>query len=279
MLYHQRVGSGTRFLCLITSVCVCLFSSVSAADSISLFVVTGQSNARPNYALGVESGLRASGKYERVVVYNKRRGGSWLNQWINSSGGDYSPSTNMLEDLWSQDGSSELQQLIASLEADGHSVTLEGFFWFQGESDTINAGSRATYAARFTWMINKLREEYGPFAILVTMVDWNHNLTQQLLDDGYTPEGVEELRTVQAQVAQELGGISFDSRDYIRADLWHVGGSDDPRGFYARVTDLGADQAGAFVRFTSCEADLNGDGVLNFFDVSTFLQLFQQGCP
>jgi hypothetical protein len=26
-------------------------------------------------------------------------------------------------------------------------------------------------------------------------------------------------------------------------------------------------------------ADLNGDGVLNFFDVSVFLSLYQAGCP
>jgi hypothetical protein len=29
----------------------------------------------------------------------------------------------------------------------------------------------------------------------------------------------------------------------------------------------------------TCPGDLNGDGVLNFFDVSTFLSLFNQGCP
>ena len=28
-----------------------------------------------------------------------------------------------------------------------------------------------------------------------------------------------------------------------------------------------------------CEADLNGDGVLNFFDVSVFLSSFSAGCP
>jgi predicted outer membrane repeat protein len=31
--------------------------------------------------------------------------------------------------------------------------------------------------------------------------------------------------------------------------------------------------------YESCTADLNGDGVLNFFDVSVFLSLYQAGCP
>ena len=96
------------------------------ADNISLFIVTGQSNARSNYALGIEAGLRASGEYERVVVFHKRHGGNWLNQWIvNEGGGVYSPGTNMVNDLWASDGSSELQQLIASLESDGHTVTIQ----------------------------------------------------------------------------------------------------------------------------------------------------------
>lgn len=32
-------------------------------------------------------------------------------------------------------------------------------------------------------------------------------------------------------------------------------------------------------RIEDCTADLNGDGRLDFFDVSVFLQLFQAGCP
>lgn len=32
-------------------------------------------------------------------------------------------------------------------------------------------------------------------------------------------------------------------------------------------------------RIEECPADLNGDGRLDFFDVSTFLQLYQAGCP
>ena len=31
--------------------------------------------------------------------------------------------------------------------------------------------------------------------------------------------------------------------------------------------------------YETCTADLNGDGVLNFFDVSVFLSAYQAGCP
>lgn len=272
--------ASARRLMLIAIFTIGLAPLHAFADNISLFIVTGQSNARSNYALGIEAGLRASGEYERVVVFHKRHGGNWLNQWIlNEGGGVYSPGTNMTNDLWASDGSSELQQLIASLEADGHTVKVEGFFWFQGESDTINAGSRATYQARFEWMISTLRSHYGNFDLLVTLVDWNHDLTDQLIQDGYMPEWVDELRQVLIDTAASLGGVHHDSRGYPRSDLWHVSVSDDPRGFYAAVTDLGADQAGVFLDHTICEVDLNRDGLLDFFDVSAFLQAFNAGCP
>lgn len=267
-------------LCIIAAALTLVnMATLAKSDEISLFVVTGQSNARSQYAIGIEAGLRASGQYDRVVVFNKRRGGNWLNQWIVNNAGNFSPGTNMLEDLWAPDGSSELQQLIDSLENDGHIVTIKGFFWFQGESDTINAGSRNTYQARFSWMIEQLRDQYGHFDLLVTLIDWNPDRTQELLDGGYTPEGVEHLREVLRDTASQLGGVTHDSRGYPRSDLWHVSVSDDPRGFYAAITDLGADQAGVFLAHTSCPADMNGDGVLNFFDISLYLQVFQAGCP
>lgn len=276
----KRFLSLPSVLCTAVACLLCFQTSTADADHISLFVVTGQSNARPDFSIGIEAGLRASGKFERVVVYNKRRGGNWLNQWIaNEGNGEFSPGANMLTDLWAPDNSSELQELIASLEGQGHTVELKGFFWFQGESDTINAGSRATYQARFVWMINTLRQHYGNFEVLVTLVDWNHDLTEQLLADGYTPEGVEELRQALIDSATALGGLHHDSREYPRADLWHVAVADDPRGFYAAVTDLGADEARVFLEHTTCEADLNRDGLLNFFDVSIFLQAFNAGCP
>lgn len=268
-----------RLAVLLISFLMSHIASPAHADNISLFVVTGQSNARSQYAIGIEAGLRASGRYERVVVYNKRRGGNWLNQWIVNDAGVFLPGTNMLTDLWAPDGSSELQSLIDSLESEGNTVKLEGFFWFQGESDTINAGSRNTYQVRFSWMIEQLRNHYGAFDLVVTLIDWNPDRIQELLDGGYTPEGVEHLRDVLRDTAHQLGGITHDSRGYPRSDLWHVSVSNDSRGFYAAVTDLGADQAGEYLRHTSCPADLNGDGILNFFDITLYLQIFQAGCP
>lgn len=60
---------------------------------------------------------------------------------------------------------------------------------------------------------------------------------------------------------------------------------DDPN-----TTDLGVSRTGAIIDMgaiefdvagapSDCPADLNGDGVLNFFDVSAFLTAFNAGCP
>ena len=275
----MKPGAFQSVSVLIVSTIVAWMTPSALADDISLFVVTGQSNARTQFAIGIEAGLRASGEFERVEIYHKRHAGNWLNTWIESNGGTYSPSTNMLTDLWAPDGTSELQQLIASFESEGHTVTIEGFFWFQGESDTLNAGSRSTYQSRFTWMINTLQDHYGAFDILITLVDWNQDLTELLISYGYTPEGVEELRDALRDSATELGGMYHDSRDYPRVDVWHIGVTNDSRGTYAAVTDLGADQVRTFLDHTACQADLNNDGELNFFDISLYIQMFQNACP
>lgn len=250
------------------------------AENISVFVVTGQSNARPQYATGIEAGLRASGLWDHVVIFNVQHSGNWLTSWVtgNSTNG-YTPGTNYTNDLWADDGSSGLQQLINTYEAQGDTVTVEGFYWFQGESDTINSGARAAYAGRLIWMLTQLRDHYGPFDLMITLIDWNHDKTDQLIKDGYTPEGVEEVRDALTTVATQLGGAKLDSREYHRADLWHLSSNTDPQGYYGEVTDFGADQAGIMIKRASCPADLNHDGEINFFDISKYLQLYQTGCP
>jgi hypothetical protein len=44
-------------------------------------------------------------------------------------------------------------------------------------------------------------------------------------------------------------------------------------------SDNGANTGSAYVFFTSCQADLTGDGMLNFFDISAFLAAFTAQDP
>lgn len=256
-----------------------LIAATVRADHISIFIVTGQSNARLQYAMGIDSGLRASGLWENVKVYNAQISGHWLVNWVIGTEGNYSPGPDYTSVLWADDGSSGLQQMIQQLESEGHTVTVEGFFWFHGEGDTGSATQQVEYAPRLTWMIEDLRNHYGDFNILITEIDWNHDMPDELAAANRTPEDIEAIRSAQRSAAANLGGTTFDSRGRDRIDLWHIGDRDDSRGLYGIATDFGAEQAHAFIDLVHCKADLNGDGSVDFFDAVEFVDEFSAGCP
>jgi hypothetical protein len=264
---------------IIAFVVLVVASACSLADEISLFIVSGQSNARQMYAYGVECGLRAGGDWENVRVYHAYRSGNWMFQWVDGVEGEYTAAQNFTEDLWAPDGSSGLQMEIQKLEDEGHTVTIEGMFWFQGEGDTGGGLHRREYQPRLTWMLNQLWDHYGDFDVVLTKIDWNHDLLDDLLAIGRTPEDIEEVRAALQATADDLGLGIMDSRDRKRIDVWHIADRDDPRGNYAVVMDLGADEARLMIERNSCEGDLNGDGVLDVFDVFKYLEIFNAGCP
>ncbi len=273
----NRLASLRRsFLALLV---ICLCNTQTIAEEIDLFIVTGQSNARIQYALGINSALRAIGRYENPVVFNATRSGNWLSQWIGDGPDGYEYSTNFTQDLWNAEGTSKLQQFIADLEADGDTVVVRGFFWWQGEGDTGSAAAQAVYSDKLQWMVQELESKYNEFDTMFTLIDYNHNLLDDLTDINRDPEDVEAIRDALRDAADALGGAVHDSRPYPRADLWHVSDWDDHRGFYGPAFDLGADQARSFVDHVFCEADLNNDHETDYFDLQVFLGLLMKGCP
>ena len=264
---------------LLISLTVFCCVSRSFADEIHIFILTGQSNARPQMALGFEAGLRSSNIWDNVVVFNSQRSNQWLSRWVTGPEGELFAGDHFVADLWAEDGSSQLQQLIASYEAQGHAVTVGGFVWFQGEGDSCNDGARARYEERLTWLFQELQSKYGNFPKVITLIDWNHNLPDELLASERIPEDIEEVRTAQINTAITVGAYTAESRGRDRYDLWHIGDADDQRGLYAKATDFGADVSGILIQNSSCTADINHDGILNFFDVSLFLQAYNAGCP
>jgi len=264
---------------LYACIALSILSQSIKADEISVFIVTGQSNARSQYANGISSALRSSGIWEEVVVYNSQRSGNWLGSWVSGTNENYALGSNFIEDLWASDGSSELQQLIESYESAGHTVTIEGLFWFQGEGDTGGAQARSEYDNKLVWMIQKLQSYYGEFDTIITIIDWNHDMPGALAAIGRTPENVNEIREKLQSAADLLNAGSLDSKDYPRLDVWHIGNFDDSRGQYGVAADLGADEASLFIKRYRCPADLNNDGAVNFFDISLFIQLMNKECP
>lgn len=251
----------------------------AAAEEIDLFIVTGQSNARVQYANGIDSGIRAIGRYDNPIVFNATRSGNWLFNWVADGAGGYVAGPNFTEDLWAPDGSSALQQFIADLESDGDTVVVRGFFWWQGEGDTGGTIARTVYSEKLQWMIQELWSAYGEFDILFTLIDYNPDELDELMNIGRTPEDVEAIRDQLRDAAEQLGGTVHDSRPYPRSDLWHVSDWDDHRGLYGPAYDIGADEARAFVDHVFCAADLNNDQKADFFDIQMFLNVMMQGCP
>ncbi|MCA9303492.1 MAG: hypothetical protein KC996_05155 [Phycisphaerales bacterium] len=265
-------------LCVLGLVLSMVSACHALADEISLFIVTGQSNARPEYAMGVDSGLRASGLWDHVVVFNSQRSGNALYKWVEGSNGDFTHASNYTEDLWAADGSSALQRRIAELEDEGHTVRVEGMFWFQGEADSANVSQQNQYQQKLTWMLQDLWSRYGKFDVVLTVIDWNHDMPDYLAFIGRTPEDVEAIRGAIQRVATSLDLGILDSRDRVRADIWHIADATDPRGFYAVATDFGADEARIMIERSRCEGDLTGDGVLDIFDIFAMLEIFSTGC-
>jgi len=169
--------------------------------------------------------------------------------------------------------------MIQQLESKGHTVHVVGAFWFQGEGDTGAVSHQIEYAPRLTWMIETLRSYYGDFELVITQIDWNHDLPDNLAASGRTPEDVDAIRAAQIVAAQNLGAQISDSRGRNREDLWHVTDWSDPRGLYGVATDFGADQALLMINRLRCVVDIDENGILDFFDISNFLAAFNAGCP
>jgi hypothetical protein len=78
----------------------------------------------------------------------------------------YSLGSTGLEDHWKkpkQNGlydqmNAELEKAIALLKLEGHKVTLKGFFWVQGESDTVSAKIASNYGTNLKLLISDFRK-------------------------------------------------------------------------------------------------------------------------
>lgn len=250
-----------------------------------IVIVTGQSNARPQFASGVIEGLLASGEMPDAELFHAHHSGNWMNRWVAGEPGSYQYAANFLSDLWNPDGTALLQQRIADIENAGESWSIEGFIWFQGEGDSGSPLNRSLYAGRFMHMLRSIEILYATpndVRAIVTKIDFNGDVEALAQIGGRTPADIESIRDIQQSIADADATIeAFDSRGWPRFDVWHVGDRDDPRGLYGMVRDLGEAESAAFLEIprTAGRADLNADGVLDLADAVAFGQAFTNGQP
>ena len=256
----------------------------SAQAHHDIIIVSGQSNARPQYAQGIITALQADGTLDNPLLFHRFHSGNRMKMWVDGEPGSYVITENFLADFWNPAGDSDLQQFTDDLDANGETWDIDAFFWFQGEGDSGSAYHRDRYSGRFFYMLNRIEAEYGfnhdiPF--IITAIDYNGD-DQTLADNGRTPEDIEDMRAVQFQIGDAVPyGGTYDSRGWPRIDLWHVGSYTDPRGLYGPVIDLGAEEALAFLDLPdrAGRADLTGDGILDLHDITTFIDWFLADDP
>lgn len=259
-------------------------TAASAQTHRDIIIVSGQSNARLAYANGVFLAIEDSGRYENPVLFHRHRSGNRMSFWVNGTPGNYTLNTNFLEDFWNPDGTADLQQFIAGIEADGDTWDIAGFFWFQGEGDTGSYTQINNYAGRFMHLLNTLEFNLGldhriPF--IITAIDYNGD-DDWLASINRTPELIEAMRDAHFQIGDSVPwAATSDSRGWPRIDLWHVGDHDDPRGTYWPVRDLGGEQALMFLDLPTpaSRADLNADGLHDLRDIALFIDWFPVGDP
>lgn len=252
---------------------------LASADEYDIIIVTGQSNAKIQFAEGVMASVQQSGLWENPVLFHTRHSGSPLAQWVGGEPGSFHMEDLLEVDFLAEGFTSKLDALIGSYEQNGHTAKVVAMFWFQGESDSVTADFYGTYYDRYEWMLKQMWQRFGRFEVVMTQIDSNQENPQYLEDLGIDQAQVDQVRSAQREIAQRYDLVLVDSREEERLDAWHVGDLGDPRGQYAALFDFGIEQAEAFLDRYRCVADLNGDRQLDYSDVSIFLESYNRGCP
>lgn len=281
-LFH---GPGAPILRVLLA-CVLAFASVSArggADHVDIVIVAGQSNARPQFAEGVEAAIEGSGRFAAPVVFHRFHSGNKIREWVAGSG-NYVPGPNYIEDFWNPRGTGDLQEYAALLDARDLSWDIVGFVWFQGEADSARDYDRIAYPARFLYMLNALRFDFEldhPVHFVITQIDFNGDV-EALADAFRTPEDIELTREMQAGIAADsFVGTCADSRLWPRHDLWHLGDHAHPSGLYGPSTEFGrfAGETLLTLPIPRSLADMNADDRHDLADILEFASRFRYRQP
>jgi hypothetical protein len=242
----DRARSLRAVLCALTTVILGASTTPAHAQGQHhrIIIVTGQSNARSQFADGFIDGIELSGAMPDARLFHRHHSGNWMNRWVTGEAGSHELAENFLNDFWNPAGTSALQQEIAAIEAAGDTWELDGFLWFQGEGDSGSPYNRGQYRSRFEHMIRVLEAAYElrrDLRVVLTEIDFNGDADALFEIGGRTPDDIEAMRAIQREIADADPTFeTVDSRGWPRFDVWHIGDFDDPRGLYGLAGDFGA---------------------------------------
>jgi hypothetical protein len=191
------------------------------AEPIDVFYLGGQSNATHQWRSGIESELKSAYGERSFVIVHCYHPGQWLRKWITDV-----PQGLFLEDFYNDENTGALEQAWRQLTAEGKEPRLRGFFWLQGEGDTGNFDQQAVYAERFNTMRSLVADHFGqsPPPFVVAVIDGNQDPKYDDPEEaaGRTREKIEGMRQVLFELGEQADGAAFDTRDFLRTDLWHL---------------------------------------------------------
>lgn len=219
---HRLAG-----MVIVLVVCASAQSLDAALIHHDLFIANGQSNAKPEWYNGIEDSLVASGRYENAEVIANYHGGESIVNWYDPSASGEQRGVNYLSDWYDPGaGTGALEDRINQITSAGDTYTIRGFFWFQGESDTVFASDVSAYQARFEGMLSSLEGDLGvqnlPISLAIIWGVPSYFTSDQL-------DRIAEIRQIQMDLADAATfGSYVDTEPYPRTDRWHIELTDLP---------------------------------------------------
>ncbi len=209
----------TAKLCVI--IAVGWIAAWADAKTVNVFFAGGQSNAKVAWSSAIATGLQEGYGSTLVMAYTNHSGTA-LSQWFTTT-----PQVYYSSDFWNASGTGFLQSQIRAITNAGDQAVFRGVFWFQGESDTGDAGSMSAYTNRFKAMMAQLKQDFAltnDVRFCLAIIDGNPD---PFYDDpvntgGRTRAAIDTLRTNQIVLCSGPLGSYVDTRGYERSDLWHL---------------------------------------------------------
>lgn len=198
-----------------------VIASFAEADTRTIFFAGGQSNAKATWAASIASGLQA-GYGSSLVMVHTNHSGEGLANWFTTEG-----KANYSNDLFNAAGTGLLQTQIRAITNAGDQAVFQGFFWFQGETDTGSTASMDAYTNRFNAMMAQLKADLGltndvRFNVAVIDANASPDFDDDLAASGRSRAMVEYLRSNQVALCAAPQATNVDTRGYTRTDLWHL---------------------------------------------------------
>lgn len=212
----------------VTSELTTKWKSASMPEQL-VFLASGQSNATADWAAGIEAELKVRYGHSRVTVAWVQHGGCPMYYWYHDGAPELLYTTG--SPIWEPSSQTisipgRLRSAMGAALAAGKYPVFKGFFWFQGESDAVDANTRASwtsfpgdpgpnqwlyYKDRFNGMMWKLRSDFR-FQHIPTFCLCLPSYSAGVSGGsaGVVPADLDLVRAVQVVLGSQANGIYID---------------------------------------------------------------------